>query len=150
MNADSGAHGSFTFRIYPGGAAGGADGVVIGPPDDAERIVRAPDRIQGTGTRFHVRGYLPVQDVAEARSTGVRETPLRLAQCRGSGRLLDLVLQFQSEHGDVAGCSSSSDAPYVPMLRIRASCRSARSRTYARRRRTVHRRVSARPWSPVS
>jgi hypothetical protein len=92
----------FTFGIYPGGAAGTPDGMTAGPPDEPVRIQAALDLLQGDADAFYVRGYLPYQDAPDPR-WGVRETPDRVEQYLGEGRLLDLVLQFQSESGDVDG-----------------------------------------------
>src|SRR3954449_7508368 len=93
---------TFTFGVYPGGITGSPDGLVIGPPDDPDRIKAALDTLQGDARAFYVRGYLPFQDGSDL-GTDVRETPERIERYLGPGRLLDLVLQYQSSSGDVDG-----------------------------------------------
>jgi len=86
------------FGIYPGGESGEA----VGPPDDPLQVQRALDALQPAGRPFVVRGYLPFKDVPDD-PTAARETPLAVAQYARGTRRLDLVLQFQSASGDVAG-----------------------------------------------
>jgi hypothetical protein len=86
------------FGIYPGGDSG----VAVGPPDDPRQVRRALDALQPAGRPFVVRGYLPFKDASDD-PTPARETPLEVAQYATDLRRVDLVLQFQSRSGDVAG-----------------------------------------------
>ena len=93
---------SFVFGIYPGGEAGSDSGIATGPPDDPLRIQQALDRLQGEADRFIVRCYERFSD-ADAPSPWPLQAPQNYAQYLGPGRLLDLVVMFQSKRGDVAG-----------------------------------------------
>jgi hypothetical protein len=94
---------SLTFGIYPGGVAGGDQGLLTGRPDDFELADAALIALQGRAKRFIVRCYDSFQDL---------KSPLWAAPCapknfglyaRPPARLMDLVLQFRSEAGNVAG-----------------------------------------------
>jgi hypothetical protein len=92
-----------TFGIYPGSATGSDQPhMLVGPPDDPARIQAALGALQGDGRPFLVRGYIPYHDASSTRPvTG--PTPGDLEQYAQDGRRLDVVLQFQSARGDVAG-----------------------------------------------
>lgn len=88
------------FGAYPGGEAGSDDGVVQGAPDDPASIEQALHRLQGRARLFVVRVYERYSDDASP-SRYHRRSPERYAQYVRDGRLLDLVLMFQSASGDV-------------------------------------------------
>ncbi len=92
-----------TFGIYPGGVAGGDQGLLTGPPDDFDRADAALIALQGVSKRLIVRCYDSFQDP---------KSPFWAAPCapkdfgryaKPPTRLMDLVLQFRSETGNVAG-----------------------------------------------
>ncbi|GAA4605667.1 hypothetical protein GCM10023195_19870 [Actinoallomurus liliacearum] len=90
------------FGIYPGGATGDdSGGLATGPADDPERIRAALDRLRPDGGTFLVRGYVSFVDADDRRE--VTQAPERVEQYAGDGRVLDLVAQYQSHSGDVAG-----------------------------------------------
>ncbi|MEV0968856.1 hypothetical protein [Microtetraspora glauca] len=90
------------FGVYPGGITGDdTGGLATGPADDPERILDALRSLQSGERPFLVRGYLGFTDPDDPR-THVR-TPERVERYAGEGRALDLVAQFQSRSGDVAG-----------------------------------------------
>jgi len=82
------------FGIYPGGEAGSDQGIAIGPPDDPVRVNHALIELAGSSKPFVVRVY-----------QRFGETPRHFGQYLGDGRLLDLVVMFQSAAGDVNGFS---------------------------------------------
>ncbi|MFJ4438253.1 hypothetical protein [Streptomyces sp. NPDC088923] len=91
------------FGIYPGGATGDdSGGLATGAPDDPARVGDALDRLQGAAGRpFLVRAYLHYEDgnggfLATA-------TPADAERYAVRGRRLDLVAQYRSASGDVAG-----------------------------------------------
>lgn len=87
------------FGIYPGGLAGDdGGGLAGGRPDDPEKI-RAALRALQAGGPFLVRGYLVFTDPGGSRP----ETPHDVGQYAEEGRQLDVVAQYQSDSGDVAG-----------------------------------------------
>lgn len=91
------------FGIYPGGPAGGDQGLLVGPPDDPERVRACLDELQGSAPIFVVRCYDSFQD---PRSPFEKSpcAPANYSQYAiGRKRPMDLVLQFRSESGDVAG-----------------------------------------------
>jgi hypothetical protein len=94
----------FLFGIYPGGAAGNdAGGLATGAPDDPGSVQDALDALQGTDTEcFLVRCYAGFRDAAGPGRTDIA-APVGGEQYAVSGRMLDLVLQYQSTSGDVAG-----------------------------------------------
>ncbi|MEV0401738.1 hypothetical protein [Actinoallomurus sp. NPDC050550] len=90
------------FGIYPGGATGDdTGGLATGPKDDPERIRAALDRLRPGGRPFLVRGYISFVDADDTRE--VTQSPERVEQYAGDGLVLDLVAQYQSRSGDVAG-----------------------------------------------
>jgi hypothetical protein len=91
------------FGIYPGGAAGDDSGLLVGLPDDPAQINRCLHDLQGTSRPFVVRCYDSFQDPdSPLNNTG--PAPANYAQYAISGtRPLELVLQFRSISGDVAG-----------------------------------------------
>jgi len=95
-------HQPFVFGIYPGGEAGSDDGMASGPAGDPARIEEALTALAGNSSPFIVRAYERFSD-ADAPSRWPRQTPENYAQYLRPGRLLDLVVMFQSKSGDVAG-----------------------------------------------
>jgi hypothetical protein len=97
-----------TFGIYPGSAAGDDNGdIVAGPPDDPRRVIKALDDLQGReGRPFLVRAYRVFADVGDHDRCSPTENPPAPARYVGRGRSLDLVAQYQSRRGDVAGYCS--------------------------------------------
>lgn len=81
------------FGIYPGGAAGADSGIVDGTPGDSGKIEGCLAELQGNARPFVVRCY---------ESPKGPPTPLNFEQYLHSGRLLDLVILYQSTSGDVA------------------------------------------------
>lgn len=91
-----------TFGIYPGSALGGID--LGGPPDEPDRINQALDQLQGcTGRPFTVRAYDAYADPGDTVPPVPRQTPAGYDRYLGRGRTLDLVAQYHSRSGDVAG-----------------------------------------------
>ncbi|ROP38708.1 hypothetical protein [Saccharothrix texasensis] len=92
------------FGIYPGGATGDdAGGLATGAPDSPERISALLDELQGTGGPFVVRAYTAFKDNAFKDTGETPTTPADAARYAVRGRRLDLVAQYQSATGDVAG-----------------------------------------------
>ncbi|MEU1880441.1 hypothetical protein ABZ470_24310 [Streptosporangium sp. NPDC020072] len=88
------------FGIYPGGAAGDENGGVLqGPPDDPRRITEALTRLRPDGGPFLVRGYVSFADPGDVYP----QAPERVERYATDGRALDLVAQYRSHSGDVAG-----------------------------------------------
>jgi hypothetical protein len=91
-----------TFGIYPGSALGGVE--LDGPPDHPDRINTALDQLQGrAGRPFTVRAYDTYADPGDAVPPVPRQTPADYGRYLGRGRTLDLVAQYHSRSGDVAG-----------------------------------------------
>jgi hypothetical protein len=87
------------FGIYPGGVTGDDKGdLAAGPADDPAEILAALRALRA-GRPFLVRGYLAFTDPGRHRT----QTPQSLEQYAGEGRRLDVVAQYQSDSGDVAG-----------------------------------------------
>ncbi|MER5266344.1 hypothetical protein ABTZ99_30060 [Actinosynnema sp. NPDC002837] len=87
------------FGIYPGGATGDdTGGLATGAPDSPEHISALLDELQGPGRPFVVRAYTAFKDTGSTPTT-----PADAARYAVRGRRLDLVAQYQSEAGDVAG-----------------------------------------------
>ncbi|MFV2172723.1 hypothetical protein ACFHW2_19735 [Actinomadura sp. LOL_016] len=87
------------FGIYPGGTTGDDEGgLATGPADDPAKILEALRELQGGGP-FLVRGYCGFTDPGRPRA----ETPQDVGRYAGDGRRLDIVVQYQSESGDVPG-----------------------------------------------
>jgi hypothetical protein len=90
------------FGIYPGGATGDdTGGLARGPADDPERIRAAIGKLRPGGRPFLVRGYVSFVDSDDTRE--ITEAPDGVERYAGDGRVLDLVAQYQSHRGDVAG-----------------------------------------------
>src|SRR3954449_9894948 len=82
--------------VYTGGAAGGEGAVgTVGPPDDPERIQTVLADLSVPLVRCYTGFWDP-----PGRDWDTPADPLRYAT---DGRGLDLVLQYQSASGDVAG-----------------------------------------------
>jgi hypothetical protein len=93
---------SLVFGIYPGGESGSDDGIAAGPPGDPARIDDALTVLAGTSSPFIVRVYERFSD-ADSPSRWPRQTPENYTQYIRPGRMLDLVVMFQSKSGDVYG-----------------------------------------------
>lgn len=77
--------------------------MATGPGDDPTQIERALSILQGGDERpFIVRGYEPFRDSPTDRSIAQR-TPAAMEHYIHGGRRLDLVAQYQSVSGNVAG-----------------------------------------------
>jgi hypothetical protein len=101
----SGTHGGLTFGIYPGSAVG--DAAPAGPPDRPDRISQALTQLQGaTGRPFIVRAYDMYIDPGDAIHATPSQAPAGYDRYLGGGRALDLVAQYHSRSGDVAGYCS--------------------------------------------
>lgn len=91
------------FGIYPGGAAGGDTGLLTGPPDDQKQVQACMDQLQGISRPFVVRCYDSFQDLGSPFESAAC-APANYPQYAISGkRPMDLVLQFRSTSGNVAG-----------------------------------------------
>jgi hypothetical protein len=91
------------FGIYPGSATGSdSPEMLVGPPDDPARIQAALNELQGNRGTLIVRGYLPFHDATSTRPF-TSPTPRDVEQYARDGRRLNVVLQYQSASGDVAG-----------------------------------------------
>ncbi|WP_433249457.1 hypothetical protein ACQPYK_02410 [Streptosporangium sp. CA-135522] len=100
MTSSSETPDGFVFGIYPGGMIGDdVGGLTQGPADDPRRIIEALSLLQPDGRPFLVRGYVGFADPGDASAPA----PDRVEQYTGDGRVLDLVAQYQSRSGDVAG-----------------------------------------------
>ncbi len=95
---------NFLFGVYPGGAAGNdAGGLATGVPDDPPSVQKALGELQGANTQpFLVRCYSKFSDATGPGHTDIA-SPARGEQYAIHGRMLDLVLLYQSTSGDVAG-----------------------------------------------
>ena len=95
---------SFLFGVYPGGAAGNdAGGLARGVPDDPASVHAVLDDLQGPDAKpLLVRCYAPFMDGAGPGRTDIA-APTRGELYAVNGRLLDLVLQYQSRSGDIEG-----------------------------------------------
>jgi hypothetical protein len=94
------------FGIYPGGVAGDdRGGRATGPPDDPAQLEAALDELQGDPERpFLVRAYLGFgDDDRPGDDPLVTVAPAGADRYVARGRRLDLVAQYQSRSGDVAG-----------------------------------------------
>ncbi|NUP47607.1 MAG: hypothetical protein HOW97_09900 [Catenulispora sp.] len=92
---------TFTFGIYPGGAAGGDEGVVEPVrPDDPALIRQVLDDLHGDAPGFLVRAYLPFRPPP---GTGERPAPAEPENLLGNGRRLELVLGYRDPAGDLDG-----------------------------------------------
>ncbi len=90
------------FGVYPGGQAGSDEGLAVGPPDSEGQITEALARLQAGRIPFVVRAYEKYCDAGTPRRYPER-TPERYEAFATDGRRLDLVAQFNSAKGDVAG-----------------------------------------------
>jgi hypothetical protein len=87
-----------TFGIYPGGGTGSAE------PGGPDLINQALDELQGTaGHPFTVRAYDVYTDPGDTGHTTTRQAPAGYERYLSRGRRLDLVAQYHSRSGDVAG-----------------------------------------------
>ena len=93
----------FLFGIYPGGVAGGDTGLLSGPPDDPARVRSCLDELQGSVQPFVVRCYDSFQDPDNPLAASPSAPQDYLQYAIPGVRPLDLVLQFRSALGNVAG-----------------------------------------------
>ena len=95
---------SFLFGLYPGGVAGNdAGGLASGVPDDPASVCAVLDDLQGPDRRpLLVRCYAPFTDDPGPGRTDIA-APTGGELYAVKGRLLDLVLQYQSKSGDIEG-----------------------------------------------
>ncbi|MFG3705136.1 hypothetical protein ACGF7U_10455 [Micromonospora sp. NPDC047670] len=93
------------FGIYPGSVTGDdAGGIAAGRPDDPQQIATALADLQGRpGRPFLVRAYLTFHDRTPRGGPHPTATPPDAARYAGDGRRLELVAQYRSDSGDVAG-----------------------------------------------
>ena len=91
-----------TFGIYPGGESGSDKGVITGPADNPEHIERSLAILQGSSAPFLIRAYYQFSDPGSAPK-GLKRNPEDVEKYLHGGRLLDLVLKFQSTSGNVDG-----------------------------------------------
>ncbi|WP_371667451.1 hypothetical protein OG985_07425 [Streptomyces sp. NBC_00289] len=93
------------FGIYPGGVTGDdAGGLTSGKPDDPALISQSLDRLQGRADRpFLVRAYTAFDTATRLGGPHPIATPTAAVQFAVHGRRLDLVAQYRSAGGDVAG-----------------------------------------------
>ena len=90
----------FVFGIYPGGDAGSDSGLVSGPPGNPLEIERCLAELQGESRPFVLRAYERFSD-RDNPSRWPTQTPRNYERYLHSGRLLDLVIMYQSESGDI-------------------------------------------------
>ena len=96
-------NGKFIFGIYPGGAAGGDAGLLLGPPDDPVEIVDCLNALQGSTQALVIRVYDSFQD-PDSSVAANGAAPANYSQFAVPGtRPLDLVLQYRSSSADVEG-----------------------------------------------
>lgn len=98
-------HEGLLFGIYPGGVVGDDTGeLALGPPDDPERVTVALRQLQGRPDRpFLVRAYIAFDDGSRLGVPHDTAAPADAARYAVEGRSLDLVAQYQSPSGNVAG-----------------------------------------------
>jgi hypothetical protein len=89
-----------TFGIYPGGYAGA--GTDPGVPNNPVEIERALDQLQGSKPHFIVRGYTEYHN-APTDGDPAGTDPEYFDQYIHDGRRLDLVIEYASESGSIAG-----------------------------------------------
>ena len=88
------------FGIYPGGEAGSDEALLSGPADDPIQVERCLAELQGPARPFVLRVYERFSDPFQPSRWPAR-TPPGYDRYLRPGRLLDLVLMFQSVSGDV-------------------------------------------------
>jgi hypothetical protein len=95
---------AFVFGIYPGGVAGNdAGSLASGVPDDPAAVQTVLDDLQGVDAApLLVRCYAQFTDEGGPGRTDIA-APARGERYAVNGRLLDLVLQYQSRSGDIEG-----------------------------------------------
>ncbi len=90
---------TLTFGAYAGGLVSDGDGsITAGPPESAEHIARALDRLHGDRP-FLVRGY---QHYSDSRP-GSPQAPPDLVRYATATRRLDLVMCFREPGEDLTG-----------------------------------------------
>lgn len=92
-----------TFGIYPGGAAGGDQGLLTGPPDSPHEVETALAELQGDSGQFVVRCYDSFQDPGSPYAAFPCAPPDYPRYAIPGSRPMELVLQFRSATGNVAG-----------------------------------------------
>jgi len=91
------------FGIYPGGVAGGDQGLLTGPPDSAVEIEAALGELQGNSRPFVVRCYDSFQDAGSPYAAFPCAPPDYPRYAIPGARPMELVLQFRSASGNVDG-----------------------------------------------
>jgi hypothetical protein len=91
------------FGIYPGGAAGGDQGLLTGPPDSPVEIEAALADLQGDAAPFVVRCYDSFQDPGSPYAAFPCAPPDYPRYAIHGIRPMELVLQFRSTSGNVDG-----------------------------------------------
>jgi hypothetical protein len=92
-----------TFGIYPGGVAGGADGLLTGPPDCFEQADYALTELQGGSTPFVVRCYDSFQDADSPFADNPCAPAEFVRYAALPNRPMELVLQYRSASGNMDG-----------------------------------------------
>ena len=93
---------SFIFGIYPGGESGSDEGVLSGPADDPAKIEAAIALLQGAAPCFVIRAYELFADPGSA-GHGPQQSPANYSNYLHDGRLLDLVIKYQSRSANLDG-----------------------------------------------
>lgn len=92
----------FRFGVFPGVADTDHEGAFVGAlPEAVGPTLAALERLAGDAPGFYVRGYRPFHGPAYRGIA--RITPDDLGAYVGGNRIPDVVLQYQSQEGDVAG-----------------------------------------------
>src|ERR1700712_5198111 len=111
---------NFSFGIYPGGQLGTTTGMTAGPLDVPDRISDALNGLQGEHFALMVRCYIIYKGKNIALSYS-QDNPQQYAE---NGRLLDLVLCFQSVEEEISGWLNfvkdtiQEYHPYIAKLQI--------------------------------
>ena len=92
-----------TFGIYPGGMAGGDQGLLTGSPDDLPRARAALGELQGSAAPFVVRCYDSFQDPGSPLWAAPSAPPRFAGYADPPDRPMDLVLQYRSAAGNISG-----------------------------------------------
>jgi len=91
------------FGIYPGGTAGGDDGLLLGPPDSYEQVDAALTELQGSSSPFVIRCYDSFQDSGSPLAANPCAPADFVRYAVAGSRPMELVLQYRSASGDVGG-----------------------------------------------
>jgi hypothetical protein len=111
---------SISFGIYPGGQLGTTSGMTSGPPDVPDQILEALEMLQGEHYNLMVRCYI----IYKGKDTPLSFSQENPQQYAVNGRLLDLVLCFQSFEEEISGWldfvkdTIQEYHPYISKLQI--------------------------------